>query len=639
MPADKGGAVVVMEASHYRQMIHRVFNNPIYFAPCDSNQTKEIMLKITSFCRKYQKNLTNDEIAFLTKFDTKEANFYGLPKVHKSAIIKQAIQEQKSEVINVRCPDDLKIRPIIGGVASPTSRLSQLIDILLQPYMKMLPSYVRDSIDLLNMAETWEKEPEEEYVLITMDISDMYMNISEELGKKAITHFLTEYPELLHSRFDIDFIIEAVLLVLNNNVSFFDGEYRRQIHGCAMGSHKSPPFSSIAIGYLERELYNKVRNTEGDTYANYVRKMMMRFLDDIFAKWRKSLGDPANLLREMNSLDPKINFTMETGPSVPFLDVRFTICPDNSLDTDIFYKETDSHNYVPFFSYHPHKTLSNIPFSLARRICTIVSNTDRRDSRLAELRVFLRRKSYPEGLINNGIERACAIERSVLLDKTARPQQQQNIPFVFTNNAANPQVLDIVRQSTHMLSPSNRMQNVMNNKKIVAARRQPPNLKKQLFQPRFETTPPTNLGSVTACKNVPGRKPTRGQPCRCCDALNECTSFQFHGTDDNFQLRWHFTCDTMNVIYALTCAGCGKNYIGQTERAVRDRCGDYRRAISEPRFHTQGVHRHIAQCGQGNFTMTPFFKLKNDNHGHDYILSYESHFIKKYKPSLNESKL
>ena len=36
--------------------------------------------------------------------------------------------------------------------------------------------------------------------------------------------------------------------------------------------------------------------------------------------------------------------------------------------------------------------------------------------------------------------------------------------------------------------------------------------------------------------------------------------------------------------------------------------------------------------------MTPFFKLKNDNHGHDYILSYESHFIKKYKPSLNESK-
>ena len=179
----------------------------------------------------------------------------------------------------------------------------------------------------------------------------------------------------------------------------------------------------------------------------------------------------------------------------------------------------------------------------------------------------------------------------------------------------------------------------MNNKKIVAARRQPPNLKKQLFQPRFETTPPTNLGSVTACKNVPGRKPTRGQPCRCCDALNECTSFRFHGTDDNFQLRWHFTCDTMNVIYALTCAGCGKNYIGQTERAVRDRCGDYRRAISEPRFHTQGVHRHIAQCGQGNFTMTPFFKLKNDNHGHDYILSYESHFIKRYKPSLNESKL
>ena len=27
-------------------------------------------------------------------------------------------------------------------------------------------------------------------------------------------------------------------------------------------------------------------------------------------------------------------------------------------------------------------------------------------------------------------------------------------------------------------------------------------------------------------------------------------------------------------IYALTCQTCGKNYIGQTERSVRDRNGD-----------------------------------------------------------------
>ena len=36
-------------------------------------------------------------------------------------------------------------------------------------------------------------------------------------------------------------------------------------------------------------------------------KMLKRVLDDIFMTWRVSLGDPSDLLREMNSLDPKIS--------------------------------------------------------------------------------------------------------------------------------------------------------------------------------------------------------------------------------------------------------------------------------------------------------------------------------------------
>ena len=254
-------------------------------------------------------------------------------------------------------------------------------------------------------------------------------------------------PDLLHHRFSIEFVIEAVILVLRNNVSFFDGQYRRQVHGCAMGSHKSPPFSSIAVAYLEKELYDKQRNIHGDEYAEYLFKMLKRFLDDIFIKWRLSLGDPKDLLTEMNSLDPMIRFTLESGDSLPFLDVRFTLKPDNSFDTDIFYKETDSHNFVPFFSFHPRKTLTNIPYSLARRICTIVSDPYKRDERLHELAFFLSRKQYPHGIIWNGIERAKAIARDSLLHPQITSTQDQNLPFVFTNNSSNPQVLDIVRQS------------------------------------------------------------------------------------------------------------------------------------------------------------------------------------------------
>ena len=96
---------------------------------------------------------------------------------------------------------------------------------------------------------------------------------------------------------------------------------------------------------------------------------------------------------------------------------------------------------------------------------------------------------------------------------------------------------------------------------------------------------------------------------------------------------------TIWLLYVLTCPGCKQNYIGQTERAVRDRCGDYRRAISEPKYYTQGVHEHLATCGKGNFTITPFLKIRTGSRGHNVILSQEEFFIKKYQPSLNKSKL
>ena len=41
--ADKGGAVVIMDANHYKTMIHRVFNNPDYFEPSNSNQSRNFV--------------------------------------------------------------------------------------------------------------------------------------------------------------------------------------------------------------------------------------------------------------------------------------------------------------------------------------------------------------------------------------------------------------------------------------------------------------------------------------------------------------------------------------------------------------------------------------------------------------------
>ena len=269
---------------------------------------------------------------------------------------------------------------------------------------------------------------------------------------------------------------------------------------------------------------------------------------------------------------------MESGKRIPFLDVQFILSDDNQLSTDIYYKETDTHNYVQFGSFHPHKTLTNIPFSLARRICIIVSDDLVRNTRYAELKQFLIRKKYPIDVIDSGIARARGLDREAILSASevnSTSDSAVTIPFTYTYNCANPDVLDTVRRGLDILAPSERMGKVMKDKSIVAARRQPHNLKSLLFKPRFDTRTDRAKGSVLPCKKDPNRGITRGRPCKCCDYLQECTSITFKGATTPFEIRYNFTCDTRNVIYAVTCSGCGDNYIGKTEREVRERCGEY----------------------------------------------------------------
>ena len=131
-------------------------------------------------------------------------------------------------------------------------------------------------------------------------------------------------------------------------------------------------------------------------------------------------------------------------------------------------------------------------------------------------------------------------------------------------------------------------------------------MKSLLFRPRFEPNKTGPIGSVMPCKKDPNRKKTRGRPCKCCDLLQECETFCFEGSPTPFQLRYNFTCDTRNVLYLVTCLKWGWDYIGNTEREVRERCGEYRLAIENGKFN-QGVHKHIYECG-GGFVMTPFLK-------------------------------
>ena len=107
------------------------------------------MKELEKLVEKYKNNLTDKEIDYLTNFSYNTSNFYGLPKVHKSDIITQAIMEQNSEHTKILEPEDLTLRPIVAGPNCPTKHLSKFIDIIIKPLVIHVKSYIRDSTDFL----------------------------------------------------------------------------------------------------------------------------------------------------------------------------------------------------------------------------------------------------------------------------------------------------------------------------------------------------------------------------------------------------------------------------------------------------------------------------------------------------------
>ena len=92
----------------------------------------------------YDSILTKKEIDYLINFEFISSQVYCLPKVHKSEITKNVLNTEDSEYIHVHCPDDLKGRPISAGPKCTTQKLSNLIEVLLEPLVPNLNTYIKD---------------------------------------------------------------------------------------------------------------------------------------------------------------------------------------------------------------------------------------------------------------------------------------------------------------------------------------------------------------------------------------------------------------------------------------------------------------------------------------------------------------
>ena len=75
------------------------------------------------------------------------------------------------------------IRPIVSSCESPTENISQFVDYWLQPIMKNLPSYLKDTSHLINELKQISIKPSTN--LVTVDVKSFYTCIPHVDGNTA----------------------------------------------------------------------------------------------------------------------------------------------------------------------------------------------------------------------------------------------------------------------------------------------------------------------------------------------------------------------------------------------------------------------------------------------------------------------
>ena len=213
-------------------------------------------------------------------------------------------------------------------------------------------------------------------LLVTLDVASLYTNIPHNDGIQACSDCVTIKTTRL---------CDLIRMVLTNNTFTFNGQHYRQINGTAMGTKMAPSYANLFMGNFEQKAL---------AAATHSPLFWWHYIDDIFLLWTHGEEKLNDLITYLNNLHPTIKFTSSFSYNeIPFLDVKVLLL-NGTLETDLYVKPTDKHQYLLKSSCHPSHTKQSIPFSMALRLRRICSTDEFFNTRSDALTSHLIKRGY-----------------------------------------------------------------------------------------------------------------------------------------------------------------------------------------------------------------------------------------------------
>ena len=374
-PADKGGAIVIMDRHQYIFEAMRQLNNAQYYrkldAPIFTDNIPKIQAILNSMERQYY--IDADQNEYLSG-PTQPRNriFYLLPKIHKN----------KTSWTNENMPEG---RPIVSDVNSESYRISEFIDYHINKLATMHPSYLKNTYDFVNKIRN--KPVNQNSLIVTGDVASLYTNMHIDITIETVKKTLAENPDPLRPD---KYLLELLELTLKNNDFEFNQQYFLQICGTAMGKKYAPALANLYLLEFDKAVIAGLNGM--------IPQYFYRYLDDVYFLWPGSAEDLKQFENHLNTITPGIKITFEYSQTeMNFLDT--TICKKTSdnqvtLQTKVYFKKTDTHQLLHVNSFHPKHTTKGILKSQLIRFKRISSSKLDYDNTCKILFNALKKRGY-----------------------------------------------------------------------------------------------------------------------------------------------------------------------------------------------------------------------------------------------------
>ena len=559
-PADKGSCVVVWDKQDYIMEAERQLSDESVYETISFNEKQLCTLTDTSN-KLFQKLrgkgiIAEKELKYFTYEFNKAANLgklYLLPKIHKRL-------------------QDVPGRPVISNCGTPTEKVSEFLDHHLQPVMKNGKSYIRDSADFMSKISDLGKIPEGS-LLVTCDVVGLYPSIPHEDGLRLLEQRLNKR---LDPKVPTTDLVKMAEFVLKNNVFEFGNKVLRQKSGTAIGTKFAPPYACIFMDEIENSFLN------GEDQKPF---MWLRYIDDIFMVWTHGREALEKFLDRLNNFHDTLKFTWEVSDcKVNFLDLVVSL-EEGNLETDLYCKPTDCHQYLHYESCHPLHMKRSSVYSQALRIKRICSKRSDCQKHLKALGGWFMDRGYPKSVVDTQIERVSRLTREEVLITKERDISTA-VPFVVDYHPSLARFGATLRRLYEKLDTETK--GVFPDCPFLAFR-SPRNLRSHLVRAKIVSEDRREVGSKM-CHSV---------KCETCLNIVNTTRFSSKHGEEEFLINHRLDCNSKNVVYLLSCKVCGIQYVGQTGPRFRFRWNNYkscqRRAKNGQKCPQISFHKHFLQ--------------------------------------------